>query len=574
MSGWMRKIWGLLLALVLVAAACGGGNDDDDAGAGPEPTQQEDSATPDASEPEPDDGDTEPAPDEPSEPSEPEPDDGDTEPAPDEPEPGDGDTEPAPDEPVDIGYDEPRGDLFVEFQKTFDRSHPFQPLDTYCVAQPDPDSPPQATDVGITEDSITIVHIRTKLEELESIGFAVPVGDPTDMYEAFTAAINEGCNGIWGRQIDLRLVEVSALGGGGEDIDTLRNQACIEATEDHNAVIVVNSSGFQGTATLCITADHDTLFLTTQGNPREYHEQANGLLYSMSPIAEDSITNMTKAVIATGALDGKTIGVVWPDTPGQPETVQAGIIDILEDAGYKIAVAEQIGCGGATTCRDGADIAVERMLEEGVDVLFPGLNVLSLPMFIGEMSSQGFSAGDVQFYNSDFNSQAGDLVSGKVVQFGGDIAGQLYNGTIIVDDAPTGYFRVTEDPVLSFNAPINVLCNATYAANSPKGFSHDFWVRGSYDSAYGMTSTVCTEMRMIARAIYDAGPNPTRQDIYDAFANLGPVDLQHMLPATFGPDKFGAPDVVTELVFQYPCPRDPDLPTCVEQTAPYRRIGE
>ena len=566
MSHKMLKILGALLALALVAAACGG--DDDDDGAQPAPAEETEApATDEPDAPAETDGEDEPAPAEEA-----------TAPSPDEPEPSepsdeaDEPSEPAEEEVVDIGFDEPRGDLFIDFHKTFDRSHPFQPLDAFCTATPDPDSPPQATDAGITEDSITIVHLRTKLEELEGIGFAVPVGDPKDMFEAFTKAINEDCNGIWGRQIDLRLVEVSALGGGGEDIDTLRNQACIEATEDHNAVIVTNTTGFQGSAILCIAADHDTLFLTTQGNPREFHDQANGLLYSLSPVAEDSVVNMTQAIIDTGALDGKTIAVIWPDTPGQPETVQAGIIDVIEAAGYDIAVAEQIGCGGATTCREGNDIAVERMLEEGVDVVFPGLNVLSLPQFINEMVNQGFAPGDVQFYNSDFNSQAGDLVSGKVAQFGGDAAAEMYNGTIIIDDAPTGNFR-SDDPVLSFNAPLNIMCNETYAAHSAIGASHTREVYGSYDSAYGMTSTVCTEMRMVARAIYDAGPNPTRQDIYTAFQNLGSVDIQHQLPATFGPDKFGAPDVVTELAFNFPCPGDPDIPTCVQQTAPYRPLG-
>ncbi len=567
MSHKMLKILGILLALTLIAAACGG-DDDDDGGAQPAPADDTEApATDEPDAPADSDGEDEPAPAEETaapatdeeEPSEPSDDSGEP-------------SEPATEEPVDIGFDEPRGDLFIDFHRTFDRSHPFQSLDVFCTATPDPDSPPQATDVGITEDSITIVHLRTKLEELEGIGFAVPVGDPIDMFEAFTKAINEDCNGIWGRQIDLRLVEVSALGGGGEDIDTLRNQACIEATEDHNAVIVTNTTGFQGSAILCIAADHDTLFLTTQGNPREFHEQANGLLYSLSPVAEDSVVNMTQAIIDTGALDGKTIAVIWPDTPGQPETVQAGIIDVIEAAGYDIAVAEQIGCGGATTCREGNDIAVERMLEEGVDVVFPGLNVLSLPQFINEMVNQGYAPGDVQFYNSDFNSQAGDLVSGKVAQFGGDAAAEMYNGTIIIDDAPTGNFR-SDDPVLSFNAPLNIMCNETYAANSAIGASHTREIYGSYDSAYGMTSTVCTEMRMVARAIYDAGPNPTRQDIYTAFQNLGSVDIQHQLPATFGPNKFGAPDVVTELVFNFPCPGDPDIPTCVQQTAPYRPLG-
>ena len=188
------------------------------------------------------------------------------------------------------------------------------------------------------------------------------------------------------------------------------------------------------------------------------------------------------------------------------------------------------------------------------------------------MVSQGFAPGDVQFYNSDFNSQAGDLVSGKVAQFGGDAAAELYtapsSSTMPHRELPVS------DPVLSFNAPLNIMCNETYANNNDIGAVNIREVYGSYDSSYGMTNTVCTEMRMVARALYDAGPNPTREDIYDAFRNMGSVDIQHQLPATFGPNKFGAPDVVTELVFQFPCPNDADIPTCVEQTAPYRRIGE
>ena len=227
----MLKILGILLAFTLIAAACGG-DDDDDGGAQPAPADDTEApATDEPDAPADTDGEDEPAPAEETaapatdeeEPSEPSDDSGEP-------------SEPATEEPVDIGFDEPRGDLFIDFHRTFDRSHPFQSLDVFCTSTPDPDSPPQATDAGITEDSITIVHLRTKLEELEGIGFAVPVGDPIDMFEAFTKAINEDCNGIWGRQIDLRLVEVSALGGGGEDIDTLRNQACIEATEDLNAV--------------------------------------------------------------------------------------------------------------------------------------------------------------------------------------------------------------------------------------------------------------------------------------------------------------------------------------------------
>ena len=101
------------------------------------------------------------------------------------------------------------------------------------------------------------------------------------------------------------------------------------------------------------------------------------------------------------------------------------------------------------------------------------------------MINQGFAAGDVQFYNSDLNSQAGDLVSGKWRSLAGDAAADLYNGAFIIDDAPTGNFRVTDNPVVSFKPPLNIMCNETYAANSSIGARRQRDVYGSYDSAYG-----------------------------------------------------------------------------------------
>ena len=41
------------------------------------------------------------------------------------------------------------------------------------------------------------------------------------------------------------------------------------------------------------------------------------------------------------------------------------------------------------------------------------------------------------------------------------------------------------------------------------------------NSPYGMIAGACTQLRTSLRAIYDAGPNPTREDIYEALSNLG-----------------------------------------------------
>ena len=105
------------------------------------------------------------------------------------------------------------------------------------------------------------------------------------------------------------------------------------------------------------------------------------------------------------------------------------------------------------------------MIADGVDVLFPLLNVINLPGYLGEMVTQGVKPGQVQMYQSGYNAQNGDLVSSKVITFAGEDAGKLYNGTKIVAAGPTGAFR---EPGFTPN-PFGEMCNREYqAAGGPK----------------------------------------------------------------------------------------------------------
>ncbi len=500
------------LAMAMVAAACSGetATTDDDGATTEAPTATE--------------GGTEPEPDTTEAPADP------------------GDTSPATTNPDNPVWADPRGQIFSDFQAGFDRNHPFQSLDEFCLPH-EAAASLEDTDAGITATEISLVHLRSKLEDFESIGFGIPVGDPVDMFEVFVNKVNEDCGGVRGRQIKLELIEVEVLGA---EVEAQRNAACVEATEDLNAVVIVNTTGFQGTAVLCIVEEHETAFITSQGVNSEWTDRAEGRMASNSPTLEESLQYLSQALIASGELEGKVIGVVMPDVPGQPEAVQSALIEPLEQAGLNVAVKSQIGCGGGTTCADGIPEAVTDMLSAGVDVMFPTLNVVSLPGFISEMVTQGYQPGEVQFYNSDFNSHAGDLVSSKVVSFGGEAAGLLYDGALIIDDANTGGIREPEQVDL----PFADMCHATYQAGGGEVFD-PLDVSGS---GYGMTVGVCSSLRIALRAIYDAGENPTRAEVYDAMQNLGPVDLGDMLPGSLAPGKASMPDVIHKMQFRYPCP--------------------
>ncbi len=445
-------------------------------------------------------------------------------------------------------YDDPRDGIFDEFQATFDRGdHPFAQLDAFCHAH-DPAPNRVATDPGIEADSISLVHLRSKLEDFAAMGFAVPVGNVAEMFDTFTAVVNEQCGGVRGRMIELHTIELEVLGA---TVDEDRNAACIEAIEDLQGVILLNSSGFQGSANLCIVEEHQTSFISTQGQNEEFMRRGEDRLISLSPTLEESVRWLAADLADRGQLDGKTIGVAAPDTPGQYEAVEAGLVETLRSKGIDVAVFDVIGCGGTTFCAEGLVDSVQRMKAAGVDVFFNVLNVVSAPSYIVEMANQGFAPGDVQFYASDFNAHAGELVASKVVAFGGEVAGAMYNGALIIDDADTGAYRLEGyEP-----RPFNELCAETYGANSRSGATAEAAERSTGSSAYGMVSTVCNIMRTALRAIYDAGENPTRADLSATLANLGPIDSNEMLPFSIQPGKTQAPDAIHTLRFEYPCTR-------------------
>ena len=143
-------------------------------------------------------------------------------------------------------------------------------------------------------------------------------------------------------------------------------------------------------------------------------------------------------------------------------------------------------------------------------MIFNVLNVISAPLFLTEMLTQGFAPGDVQFYASDFNSQASEIVSSKIVGVrrggGRGALPRSRNHGSPRCSAPTGW-RGYEPRAF------NEMCNDVYGANSPSGTNHESEDRHDGNSRYGMVGSVCTVLRTALRALYDAGrqPHPGRR---------------------------------------------------------------
>lgn len=431
-----------------------------------------------------------------------------------------------------------------------DRTSRFSQLDSFCEPAPEePAEAPEATDDGITEDSISITHIRVTLEDLEGLGFAIPIGDPADQAERFVGIVNDRCGGINGRQLDLSLVEAPPIAPAGQDPSALAQAACIEATEDNDAVFAFSGSGWGGQGGAgCVTGENDTIYLTTYNITAQDVENAQNRLYSTALSSTEGLEYLARTVYAQGLLDGKTVGVVMPDSPGDPEIVEQGLLATLDELGVDVARVDAIGCAGGNQCNVGVIESVQGMIAAGVDAMFPLLNVISLPGYLAEMVTEGVQPGQVQFFQSGYNAQSGDLVSSKVIEFGGEEAGALYNGTVIVDAAATGAFRLPGFQPSEYSE----MCNREYQEAGGETYTAD---DPETNSAYGATVGMCTFIRIIARAVEAAGPNPTRADLAAAVEGLGGIDLAGGV-GSFGAGKYTAPNQLNLMRFRYPCDED------------------
>jgi hypothetical protein len=474
----------------------------------------------------------------------------------------------APAPPVSGAATRPQGAaLFDAFQKTVDRRGPYSSLDAFCHTAPAPTQALRATDPGITPTSLEVAHVRNKLEDLEKLGFGLPVGDVRDMVDTFVGIANNQCGGIYGRKLAVNTLEVSPIS---PTVDADRVALCKLATEQQHAVFALNSSGFVGPGVSCISAEHDTILVTTDGQSDAAYAASKGRLYSVSFGADEQLRLMARELGKAKVLEGRRIAIVQSDQPGQPETIKNGLIDVLKNE-FDITPTrvDTIKCTGSN-CTEGVAASAEGVVRDRIDVVFPLLNVLSLPGYVQALAKAGLQPAGVKIYNTDFNNQASEIVTAKISELGGPDSGRLYNDATLLDDSPGGAYRLSNFQPGAFSE----MCNREYAANSKKVTTAYNPKDETQSNAYGMVSTVCAELRLILRGAYAAGPNPTRADLATAMQTLGPVDLNYGTPGSLGPDKFSAPDAITSLRYQYPCPTvtKSASQSCIVPLAPTRSI--
>ncbi|MET0149424.1 MAG: ABC transporter substrate-binding protein, partial [Acidimicrobiales bacterium] len=336
----------------------------------------------------------------------------------------------------------------------------FTGTDAFCAPdEGEPSEAPTASDDGITADTISLTHVRLMLEDLEEIGFAVDLGDQNAYASTFIDILNEECGGINGRQVELENVEVP-VPGFAPDAEAAAQEACIAIAEEQRSVAAWSNSGVGVPLAGCLTGPNDVIFMTTYDLSATDFEESEGRLFSVSHSPTDILRYA--ALELTPDLEGKRIGIVHGDTDPDPQVAEEGLVQTLEDQGLDVVRVDTIGCPDGPPCTEGLIESAQGMLADEVDVMFPLLDTTSLPGYLAELVTQGAEPGDIQFYNTSFLAQDSELVTGKIIEFGGEAAADLYNGAVFISGAQSGQQREDDfEP-----DPFTQMCNEAYAETS------------------------------------------------------------------------------------------------------------
>jgi hypothetical protein len=381
---------------------------------------------------------------------------------------------------------------------------------------------PEGSTVGIGDDAITISIVAGDTEALAEAGVVPDVGDPVEDFETFAELANEA-GGAGGRDI---VVTAHLFPPGAPATD--QQPACVQATEDDEAAIVIFIGGMAPELVLCATEEHERLAYAQSGIlTQEVYDRSAGRLFNHAMSAERLMAGWAEALAAHGTLDGKTLGLVRADLSDH-EAAAAALEVALEAQGFELAEQVALPCE-ANACAQ-SDLAIERLQAASVDTVFSLLGAIPYPTLVGAADAVGF---EPQWLSSDFENQVFD------------VTGQFFEGVKENYEGAIGFTYGLEEPADDLYGEE---CNAQFTEVTGITYEPD-------TDAWRQVRSACAVIETIvgaANASQDKYGTLNQTTFIEGFETVGPTQQGDNV-GTWSSTKHDAADAVVLKEFSADC---------------------
>ena len=367
------------------------------------------------------------------------------------------------------------------------------------------------------DESLKISFLVPDFGPLAATGLTPDVGDPKAQLDAYVKLVNrEG--GIAGRRIDARYHWFNPI-----DDATMR-AACIAATEDDHAFVVIGLPATTTAQMRCVAEEHATLMVSFTGLSAALARDTEGRAFSVSMSVEASAAAWARVLDERGDLDGHKIGVVTGDYAVDFDAaVDDGLLPELRRLGYDPTLV-RLPCE-SVLCEQHS-VAVQRLRKAGVDFVFDALGPGASPPFVGAAQAVGWSPTWTMW---------GDLVTDEIARFHQASAAALA-GTVGLSE--------TEN--------IGEVAGAKRCADAYADAGGDPLEPNS--SPYGFAAIGCSMLDLVAQAADDAN-SLDQQHFISAFERIRDGGYEPTRPLTFAPDEHDGNDWVILRSYDASVPR-------------------
>jgi hypothetical protein len=191
------------------------------------------------------------------------------------------------------------------------------------------------------------------------------LGDVTDIVSYLNSH-----GGLGGHRIKLTSYKMPSLTGSA----ATDQAACLAATEQDHAEIVLIGNAVDDAVAQCVAVQHKTLTIVGDGPALSIFQQADGRLFAAgSNVAIDAqrLARTTASVAASsGYLTNKKVGVIVQGVPEAQAVVSDALVPTLRRLGHKVVAEATVPFPtGAETCSETAP-AIQVMKQAGVNVVF------------------------------------------------------------------------------------------------------------------------------------------------------------------------------------------------------------
>jgi hypothetical protein len=382
---------------------------------------------------------------------------------------------------------------------------PFTHPDAFCA--PDTEKPPpgpRASAPGVTRHRITVVMLTPVVDPgATSATRGAAPGDPVAEARTFGQLVNK-CGGILGRKLDLKVVEQTS----NPEAD------CVRAVDQLHAFVVVSWTNFGGAS--CVADAHKTVMIASGTRaPNDALLTTQGRL-AVASTSEGVLSARVLDLIQSGKLDKKRVAVLAAPG-GESEARSVRRLLATADPSKKIAIV------GSTT--PPVDVSADVVITTAFDPSSAQLpSTSSHPLSVYSLGQASDEALDAVRIGAGVNAAKAVNDAGVYSWISPDLA-DYRDGK-----HPTRFATMCND---TYNAALAAPSttsrplggSTTTTTTLPPALPH---------GPYLQVAEICLAWRIAARALYNAGPNPTQRSLVRALYRLPYIENVNDAPKARG----------------------------------------